>query len=118
MAFALFYEEGDLRSIATQLTRIDLPNNLANTAATFWDGGFKDWKLPYGPPYDKVEGDPFIEMTVVQHMQLSAFRDLLYAIAAQFPNDPNAEYMHAIADDINSPPFGDNSAAVEPWSVG
>jgi len=117
MAFALFYDDSDLRTIAIQLARTDLPSNLKTTAATVWDHGFASWQVATGAPYVRLEGDAFTRVLVVSSsVHLTAFRNLLRDIAAAFPSDPNAQYMAAIADDISSGTLGDNSAAQEPWN--
>ena len=117
MAFALFYDDSDLRTIAIQLARTDLPANLKATAETVWDDGFQSWQIATGAPYGRLEGDAFTRVLVVSSsVHLAAFRDLLNDIAAAFPSDPNAAYMGNIAADLSSGTLGANSSAAEPWN--
>lgn len=118
MAFAVFYEVTDLQAIAAQIVRTDLSESDKTKAAAIWNNGFKDWEVSGACPYAKTEGSPFIRAVVVSSVTLQHFVDLLRSIATSFPQDPAAVYMGAIADDISAAPFGDNSAAVEPWSAG
>lgn len=118
MAFALFYDDTDLRRIATQLTRPDLPTAVKANAVLAWDNGFKRWQVAEGATYDRLQGDPFTRVTVISasNMHLSQFVSLLRSIASAFPADSAAEYMDAIANDLESGTFGNNDSAIEPWT--
>ncbi len=92
MAFAIFYDDSDLRAIAIQVARADMPANLAVNAQLLWDGGINTWQTALGAPYVRLEGDAFTRITVVQcSIGLQGLSDLLYAIAAAYPNDPAAQ---------------------------
>jgi len=117
MSYAIFYDEVDRGAIARQLARPDLPAALAAQAARHWDGGFKNWATAPGAPYLRLEGDEkTAALEVSAQGGLADLVGLLRGIADAFPSDPNAIYMDAIADDLESGTLGANSAAEEPWT--
>jgi hypothetical protein len=117
MSYAIFYDEVDRGAIARQLARPDLPPALATQAAKHWDGGFKNYQTAPGAPYARLEGDETTSaLEVSAQGGLADLVVLLRGIAAAFPADPLANYMAAIADDLESGTLGNNSAAKEPWT--
>lgn len=117
MAYAIFYDNSDRAAIARQLARLDLPAALREQAIRHWDGGFKKYQTAPGASYARLEGDETTTaLEITAQGGLVDFVVLLRGIAASFPGDPNANYMDAIADDIESGTFGNNSAAKEPWT--
>ncbi len=119
MAFALFFSAPELRTIAVQLARPDLPATLRSNAARIWDGGFNKWQSPRPAPYVRAKGNPFKRLTVVQASpHLMGFRSLLAGIVDAFPTDPNAQALAPIISALDLGTLGNNDVAVEPWAIG
>lgn len=123
MAFAIFYQRGELEQIATQITRPDLPANLVDACNKAWDSGMRRWDTAPRAPAAKLGGDNEVRILVLtsNNMNLLGFRTLLYAIANYFnpapvqnpPIDEAAWSLDALASDMAG-----SSGAVEPWNAG
>jgi hypothetical protein len=106
MAFAIFYNRQDLTPIVAEATRPTLTGADRTLAQKLWNGGLKGWDQ--APVYGgrEAEGDPDCRVVIVSAQGVSKqdMIDLLYRLA----NQPGAEYMRAIANDMES-------TAIEPW---
>jgi hypothetical protein len=111
MAFAIFYDLGDLSSLAGTTQTASLPTNLKNEARKYWNGGLKDWSTaPVAQsPYEEPGACPNCRRVVITYGTLAAFRQLLYDIANYLGTEA-ARYLIALADDM-----GGLAGAVEPW---
>lgn len=113
MAFALWYNRGDLTPIAAEYTRQDLPAADRQFAQSCWQAGLNTWNsAPVETDPFHSGNDPDCRRVVVdgkhqgQTITLQQFRDFLYRQSAL----PGAIYLAALADDMGYP-----SGAMEPW---
>lgn len=113
MAFAIFYELGDLSSMAGTVQANALPTALKTKALKYWNGGLKSWaSAPVGQsPFDPPGACTLCRTVVISGsgLTLADFRQLLYDIAA-FLGTESARYCIALADDMAGA-----SGAIEPW---
>jgi len=120
MAFAIFYELSDLSSIVANAGQgsailASLTPQQRQIAQRCWNGGLSGWQTaPVGQsPADPPGSCNLCRRLVIDTtpaVTLQQFRDLLYAIAANFGNGPEVQYIKALADDM-----GGVSGAIEPW---
>lgn len=121
MAFAIFYEDSDITSIAANINGNLFPSNAdRQLAKAFWDAGLSTWQMaPLGQISTCNPGEPpnpLSRRIVIngtfqgQPLTLQRFRDLLYRIAAQATLPEASRYLRALADDM-----GGASGACEPY---
>jgi hypothetical protein len=118
--FAIFYELGDIASLAATIQATGLSNTLKNRAKPYWDNGLSTWALSPLAPNPLPNGDTscplchIVVMTMGTKGNLAAFRQLCYDVAdfliAQGQGSTSVQYLRALADDM-----GGSSGAVEPW---
>ena len=114
MAFAIFYNDQDcpfIEQVYTQRNSLVISQADKTLAASFWNGGLKNWKTA---PIEQSPFEGFIPTNTARRIVVSTgtlqqFRDLLYRIAL---DNPSLSYLRALADDM-----GRNCGGVEPWPV-
>ena len=120
MAYAIFYNHKDLTAIAanvqaTLASNYDqyLTNPERNSSKQIfqrnWNGGLSGWSTSPIAPVQYQEGDPDTRIIVVSGSQVN-LADLRNTLRLLGTKVPGAQYMIAIADDLNG-----TSAAIEPW---
>lgn len=121
MAFAIFYEHGDLAPIVANVQAAGLgsysqflTNSERQLAQRAWNGGLKDWATaPIAQaPCEQPDPNTTTRRVVVtaQNVTLAEFRALLYKVAASAGATAEMQYLRALADDM-----GGCAGAVEPW---
>ena len=118
----MFYELGDLASLAATIQAAGLPNTLRNRAKVYWDAGLNNWASAPPAPFPLPNGDtscPNCRICVVNvgnKGTLLDFRNLCYDVATFLiengQNTTSVQYLRALADDMAG-----SSGAVEPWPI-
>jgi hypothetical protein len=110
MAFALFYNMDDMASMAAQFNAAAIKNPDRNAGRTYWNNGLSNWQSAPRAPVEHpgYDNDPDMRIVVVANNTLAAFRQYLYALAAEYPVD--CQFLAALADDMAF-----REGAVEPW---
>lgn len=109
MAFAIFYELGDLSALVGTARAPSLPNTLKNRVTAYWNGGLKNWDTS---PLGAAPGDtscPLCHTLVISTGTLADFRQLLLDIAGFF-GTAQAQYLITLSNDM-----GGSDGAREPW---
>jgi len=121
--FAIFYEKSDLSAIAGTVQSLGLSNTLKNQGRPYWNGGLKNWDTaPFGvsPTDDPASCPNCVRVVMSGTGTLAGFIQLLRDIATFWTAQGNptsaTDYMTAIANGLSSPPIGNNSSGVEPWT--
>jgi hypothetical protein len=109
MAFAIFFELGDLSTMVGSARAPSLPNTLRNRVTTYWNAGLRNWDTA---PLASAPGDtacPLCRRVIITSGTLADFIQLLKDVAAFF-GTKESEYLIALANEISQPHGG-----VEPW---